>query len=395
MNLQITKALSFAFCFACAISHAFEGLESPDLQSVASNDWGLKIVVFDVGQADSILLLTPNGDVALIDTGKKDSDSEKIANYLLDPSQNGIGKLEIVNLLFSTHYDRDHIGGLSKLVAQGISIEKALGQGPSGKRCLNRTKKGNCVTHMKSYQEYLVAVGDPDGDNQKSTNEPDFIRHKIEYDHLETIGQRVKILCVAVRGDTKGTSHDDPTLDPSNADKRFDENPGSIALLIRLGEFEMYTAGDQTSSEWKKMPAIEESVLASGAIPNGNDIDVLKVNHHGSDTSTGSRLAKELLPEVAIISAMFSPYELPKRIVLKQLEDNRSYVLITGNGQDSNGNYADSKTEEDDAYTPSTEAIFNNQGDITVLVSPDGSRYTVTGESFSKTFSAKDNDNTR
>ena len=58
--------------------------------------------------------------------------------------------------------------------------------------------------------------------------------------------------------------------------------------------------------------------------------------------------------------------------------------------------HADAKeTNEDDAFTASPDAILSEQGDVIVLVSPDGDRYTVYGKGFSKTFSARDTDNKR
>ncbi len=42
-----------------------------------------------------------------------------------------------------------------------------------------------------------------------------------------------------------------------------------------------------------------------------------------------------------------------------------------------------------------SEAVFNSQGNVTVLVSRDGTRYTVVGDGFVKTFSAVDSDNQR
>ena len=400
-KLSITALFVLLFSSAHSFPQTFSGLESTTLEEVSSSagQWGLKIVVFNVGQADAVLLLTPNGDVAAIDTGTGELGSEAITKYLADSARNGIGKLKTINLLYSTHYDNDHIGGLNKLVANDIAVLKAFDQGPSNSRLL-RTDKGN----PSDYAKYLEAVGDYNGDNKRDADEPNFIRHKIEYADTQQIGgasNNVKILCVSVRGDTEGYKYD-INLDPASANyTNFDENPGSIALLVRLGEFEFYTAGDQTSSEWKNKPATEEAVLNSGAILGGNDIDVLKVNHHGSDTSTGKKLVKELLPEVAIISTKFTESaKLPKKIVLKELEDNRSYVLITGDGQSNNTFTESSETDCDDNYTPSTSAVFNNQGDITVLVSKNGDHYTVTGENvtgeeFSKTFSALDSDNTR
>ena len=390
--LRLAKIVVLLLCPACVLSQTFTGLESATLPKVESH-WGLKIVFFEVGPADAILLLAPNGDAVLIDTGNDAADAKRIAHYLADGPRNGIGKVNTIKLLYSTHYDRDHIGGLSWLVnGYGIRILKALDQGPSGKR----RKKGGGFREY--YAKYLEAVGDPDDDVQQGTDEPNFIRHKIQYGHVESIGHhgRIRLRCVAVRGDTKGTESD---LDLDPADTHIDENPGSIALLIQLGDFEFYTAGDQTSAEWRKTrepPAVEKSVLDSGAIPGGNDIDVFKVSHHGSDTSTGKRLAEELLPEVAIISTEHGKYEHPKRVVLKQLQDNRSYVLITGNGQNARGRYADSgETREDDSFTPSPDAVLNEQGDVTILVSREGDRYTVTGNTFSKTFSAVDKHNVR
>ena len=373
---------------------SFVGLESKTLAPVSQDrdEWGLKIVVFDVGQADAILLLAPNGDAVLIDTGKTNEHAENIADYLVHASRNGVGKLKTVGLLYSTHYDADHIGGLANLSERGIQFLKAFDQGPSGKRRL-RTSDG----FRPYYKKYLTAVGDVDGDNQQDEDEPKFIRHRIEYGHIETIGEgeKVEIRCVSVRGNTKGSKHD-LDLDPGGKGHSFDENPGSIALLVRLGEFELYTAGDQTSATPGSKRAVEEAVLDFGAVPGGNDIDVLKVNHHGSDTSTGDRLAREMLPEVAIISSNFEkPHELPKRIVLKRLEKIQSYVLITGDGRGPDGRFADAETVADDQFTASTAATFNAQGDVTVLVSPDGDRYTVTGKTFSKTFSALDADNAR
>ena len=85
----------------------------------------------------------------------------------------------------------------------GIHILKAFDQGPSGKRRL-RTGDG----FRPYYKKYLAAVGDIDGDNQQDEDEPKFIRHRIEYGHVETIGQenKIEIRCVGVRGDTAGTA---------------------------------------------------------------------------------------------------------------------------------------------------------------------------------------------
>ena len=354
-------------------------------------------MVLNVGQADAILVMTPNGEVALIDSAKYKNKGHMIADILSTPALNGIGTISTIDLVYTTHYDSDHIGGLPGIIEKNIRIRKAFDQGLSVGRDM-LTSGGN----PSYYAKYCAAVGDINNNYVQDANEPAFVRHKIHYGHIETIGMedQVEIRCVAVRGDTEGTSHDH-NLDLTS--QSINENPGSIALLIRLGEFEFYTAGDQTDNDWKSEEAIEESVLSSGAIVNGNDIDVIKVSHHGSDTSTSKGLAEQMLPEVAIITTKWTKRDkLPKKTTLKQFQDNDTYVLITGDGlyqdESDTANYMDytqSVHTSDNAFQASNEAIFNDQGNVTVLVSKDGSRYTVIGASFAKTFSTGDADNQR
>jgi len=390
MNRKISIIIIIIFCQTSLFGQGFNGFDKANLTPVTNSDgdWGLKIIVLNVGQADAILVIAPNGDVCLIDSGKWASAGNIIADYLLSNILNGVGELKTIDLVYSTHYDQDHIFGLHRVVERGIIIRKAFDQGLSKKR------EGKA-----RYLSYVKAVGDTNNNYIQDDDEPDFVRHKIHYGHKEHIGieDQVEILCVSVRGDTKGNSHD-IDLDPSDKPVSFDENPGSIALIIRLGEFEFYTAGDQTDNDWKSKPATEEAVVNSGAIPGGNDIDVIKVNHHGSDTSTSKLLVTEMDPEVAIISTKYTRGDkLPKKIAIKMFQDNNSYVLITGDGINPDvQDYTDSgQTDEDNTnnFTVEAAAVFNNQGNVTILVSIDGSKYTVMGGSFDKTFSAKDDEN--
>ncbi len=67
-------------------------------------------------------------------------------------------------------------------------------------------------------------------------------------------------------------------------------------------------------------------------------------------------------------------------------------------GADSEGTFAyspETGTDDPDKFTVDSEAVFNSQGNVTVLVSRDGTRYTVVGDGFVKTFSAVDSDNQR
>lgn len=347
-------------------------------------DWSLHIVVFNVGQADAIVVLDSNGQTCVIDAGRSSSSAEQIADFLADEDENGVGEITTVKLGFVTHYDLDHMGGFEPLINSGIEFSSVYDQGPSAKR-----------SGATRYTEYLQAVGDTNDnmlDDDPQGGNP-FVRKKAKVGLHWKLGD-AKIRCVAVRGDTKGTAHDQD-LDPSAAN--INENPGSIALLITLGDFEFYTAGDQTSDDWKHEPDTEIAVVQSGVIGSENDIDVIKVSHHGSDTSTGDAFVNALDPEVAVISSRFSTRDrLPKMVAIKQLVENDVLVYVTGDGHDpQTGTFAQAGHSEDDGFTPPADSVINNAGDIHIFVSADGSSYVVESDGTWRQFSAVDSENLR
>ena len=54
-------------------------------------EWGLHIVIFDVGQADAIVMVEPDGKAVIIDAGKNATSAGKIAAFLGDELENGVG----------------------------------------------------------------------------------------------------------------------------------------------------------------------------------------------------------------------------------------------------------------------------------------------------------------
>ena len=387
----------------------FDGFDSTTLPAVSEDgdEWGLKIVIFNVGNGDALLVLARNGDAAVIDTGRRASNGAQIAAFLGTEALNGVGSLETIDLLYTTHYDEDHIKGIKDLTqTRGVRIRKAYDQGRSVGRSL-LTPSGR----DSSYALYCQAVGDKNDNYAQDADEPNFVRHRIDYRKTEFIGSGddVEIRCVSVRGDTKGTD-DDVDLDLAATD--INENDGSIALLVRLGEFEFYTAGDQTCEEWTNdhEPVEENLVKANPFAPyvaneddetDGSgadiDIDVMKASHHGSDTSSSNVLVEALDPEVAVFSADFiSTYKHPRKVALMQFEENRCYSLITGDGHDpETDDFSGSTNSADDTYNANPDAVFNEVGQVVITVHQDGTRYTVRADTFVRTFSAVDSDNQR
>lgn len=361
-------------------------ISAAPLTPVPSDGWGLKIVVFDVGQGDGTLLLTPNGDAVIIDMGKTRAHGQKMVAYLTDPAKNGIKKIDAVKYLFASHYDRDHIGGVLAL-AGIITPKAAYDQGPS------RMRKVKVESPFNPYSHYIRYVGDNNGDGLPGLDEPRFVRHRASPGQDFKIGANGEVLIriLSVRGDTKGAAHDLDKLDPAKANFIKDENPGSIIQLVTLKEFEYLTTGDATSDDWISKPDTEESLIQANAIPGGHDIDVLKVSHHGSDTSSGQVFVRSIRPELAIISSNLTKDKLPKLTAIKVLEENNAPVLVTGRAKTTTGKFHQSLNSFDDGYVPAQTT--DQLGTITILVAKDGSKYTVLSEKnsqFSRTFSSSD-----
>ena len=104
--------------------------------------------MFDVGQGGGTVLLTPNGQAAMIDMGETKGHGEAIASYLLSQAQNGVAAIDTVEFIFAFHYDADHIGGARGLQDK-IKAKAVYDQGPSASR--DPTKpKGVCTRHTSN-----------------------------------------------------------------------------------------------------------------------------------------------------------------------------------------------------------------------------------------------------
>ena len=80
-----------------------------------NSKYNFEVTALSVGKADSIILKTENHCI-LIDCGEKD-DGENILNKLKEK------KIEAIDCLVITHFDKDHIGGAVD-VLKGISVDK-------------------------------------------------------------------------------------------------------------------------------------------------------------------------------------------------------------------------------------------------------------------------------
>ena len=242
----------------------------------------LEISVIDVGHGDSILIETPCGKNILVDTGDYytrgdtvyDSGERTVAPYLLDKG------IKIVDLLILTHFDSDHIGGYKSIV--DVIDVKTLGIS------VNSTKK-------EKYKE-IIDIAKKKNTKVKS----------VERGDTYTFGDVViKILL------------------PQKADKIENENNDSIVFLIEYENKKALFMGDLEKEGEEVLMSLEKDL----------EVDILKVGHHGSITSSSEEFIERTSPKIALISVGNRFSSVPGKEVLKRFSSIYTKVYRT----DKNG----------------------------------------------------------
>lgn len=241
---------------------------SSEEQSQPNNDL-LRISFIDVGQGDCILIKTAEGNNILIDSGSLES-KDKVLNYL------EFENVDEIEYAFFTHPHADHIGAadeiLKSIEMKNVYIPNAVTTTQVYNRMLDELEKHESVVQAKSGQ-------------------------KISFDGIE-----IDILS--------------PIKDEYN-----DLNKYSIVMKLTYGKNSFLLTGDATSENEVEM------------LEKGLDLkaDILKIGHHGSNTSTSSEFLTAVAPEVAVISCgVNNRYGHPHQETLEKLKDIDTYRTDQG-----------------------------------------------------------------
>lgn len=270
LSLLLTIALVMVFAvfrteimdFVDSFLSNSEGEGKGDELLVTPTSGNLYVHFIDVGQGDSILVV--NGEsVMLIDTGDTSSDSkDAIVNYL-----NAYSITEI-DYLVLTHPDSDHIGG-APTVIEGFDVVNCI--------------MPNVVKDTQIYENTLTALEE---------NEVNVIE--------------------AVSGNQYSLGEAQFKLLAPNSESYSDWNDYSVVIKLVYGERSMLFTGDaHVESEEEILGVYSELEL---------DCDVLKIGHHGSDTSTGEEFLAAVSPSYAVISCgTGNKYGHPHEVTLDKL----------------------------------------------------------------------------
>lgn len=222
----------------------------------------LTLAVLDVGQGDALYIESPTGNQMLIDGGPDALVLRQLEHIM--PAQD-----KSIDVLLISNPDKDHIGGFIDILTRytvGLLIEPGT------------INKSNTFAHLK--------------DLAQKQNVP-LVRGRRGMDF--DLGGGVHFQILYPQGDVADIT----------------TNQGSIVGVLSYASTTALLTGDATSASekifLKNHPAL--------------DVDLLKVGHHGSYTSTSESLLRQVTPAVALISAgKDNKYKHPHDSILKRLD---------------------------------------------------------------------------
>ena len=242
------------------------------------------IYYFNVGQGDSTLI-TIDDMVILIDAGNIGY-GNKIAKFLRQEN------IDTINYLIGTHPDADHVGGLDEI-----------------------------INHLHVDNLYL-----PTSIYECSTKQCSEIMD-ITIEKNIPIEQKPKGYRINLNNDAYCVILSDMYAKQSNV------NDTSVVLECNYKDTGFLFLGDAPVK-------IEKQLLSSL-----QKIEVLKVAHHGADTSTSMEFLNQIQPDFAIISVGKNSYSHPKQTIIDRLTnmgikilrtDEQGTIILTSDGNPKN-----------------------------------------------------------
>lgn len=238
--------------------------------------------MLDVGQGDCSVFINSNRNVYIFDGGsssKRNVGKQRIIPFL---KYHGIKRIEAV---FISHPDADHMNGILELVES------------AGKECLQ-------ISHIYVYSDSLE-----NGD----------------YQELQNVVRKSKLGLEIVEGINGGYELEDGELSikciyPESKSNLNSTNDASLVLSLKYGEFLCLETGDTTKEA-------EQEMCRKGLL---EAVDVLKVAHHGSNTSTAQTFIDVIRPSVALISAgKNNRYGHPHKETIETLDEANVTMFAT------------------------------------------------------------------
>ena len=359
-----------------------------DQHTIQADNAGLRIHVFTLGQADSMLVIgpAPSSRTLLIDLGGARGGDRKNHRRVAERIEQLTGRREVDYFLVS-HFHADHLGmparGKSKPTGMFALLADPKDSFTVG-TWLDRGDDDSYAPRTSAHKGMLKAI-----DSWIAAGRVE--RRMVPKLGTSSIdlgaGVSVEVLSVAgSRSDGESALAAVEAASPGTYEKApASENDFSIALLIRRGEFEFFTAGDLTGAHWpgagKAYPRSTHRSFGKKSSTYTNverwlvedwqqqgrdmDVEVYRANHHGSSHSSTEALLTALDPEFILYSCG-GLYGHPDPEVIRR-GAKTARQLVT---------YAAALKSWPQGLPPELGRVV---GEVPIAVSMDGRSYTISG----------------
>lgn len=231
----------------------------------------LEIHFLDVGQGDSVLIRSSKGFVVLIDGGGPQSENRFHLNRYLKSRS-----ISRINALILSHPHSDHLGGFLSLFDEFL---------------IDSIFMTEAEHSSQLYTDWLKTI---------EYHNPDI--------YFPYRGDKIMI------GDLIFE-----VIHPDDINLYSSLNNSSISLILNYEGLSTLFTGDIEK-------VVESSIINSRLL---NEIDILKVAHHGSDTSTKPEFLKYISPKIAVISVGENNFNHPSLETINNLIKNDVNILRT------------------------------------------------------------------
>lgn len=224
----------------------------------------LRVTFFDVGQGDSTLVQFPKGSTLLVDAGRGFRSWDVGKAVLV--RELGLRAILTLDQLLMTHPDQDHSYGLRGILSELRVKEFWIGE-----------------VFLK--------------------NPSPVLKERLELARSRNVG--IQVVSEEVRREVEGVK---VRYIPLVVDEKTNNN--CLVTYFEFGKCRLLLTGD-----------IEEKAerVLKVLVPV---VDVLKIAHHGSKTSSSKKFLKSVRPKVGVISAGFqNRYGHPSPVVSRRLKD--------------------------------------------------------------------------
>ena len=253
------------------------------LQALSFTPSGLlEIHTINVQQGSATLIIGPDGTTILMDGGNNGKGRSEVVPYL---QSIGLMPQDGLDYMIVSHLHADHCGGLDEVIQAGYDVWKRIYDNGS---------------------DYWTATVQDFKDAAASTSAGPSL--KIPLGTVIPLGKCARVTCVVVDGEVLGHG---PVPDAQN-----NENDRSVGILIEHLNFEYLFTGDlgggeadsactgRSTNQVDVETPLSQSLMRSGiaALLGSEGVEVLHVNHHGSESSMNRDYMNLLSPQVALIS---------------------------------------------------------------------------------------------